>query len=430
MKNIALKRSALVVSTGFHRTHMTIAAYEAARRGLLDRAITGAYPTPRVRRIARALRVDDHGRIARLLERNADIPFDTHRALFLPELIEESSRAFTVVPWTRPFNPRLKASAMNLYGRLATHELDRLGGRPGTYHFRAGFGRSSIERAKNRGLVALCDHAAMHPSVAEALVERHGRLDEIDELPARRPHDPVWQAIADDLEQADAVVVNSDLLKRIFVSRGWPPERVHVIYLGVDDPFIESVPRDETPAAGALRLMFAGRLEPAKGADELITALASLTDTEWQLVVAGPVATETHANHRNFLDDPRVTLLGTIPRDQLARELSRAEVFVFPSFAEGSARVVFEAMAAGCYVITTPNSGTIVEAGVHGSLVPAADVDGLVAALTYVAQHRPIVAEVGGRNRALILSRYRQATYGDALAQLYSELADAADARS
>ena len=47
--------------------------------------------------------------------------------------------------------------------------------------------------------------------------------------------------------------------------------------------------------------------------------------------------------------------------------MSRAEVFVFPSLAEGSARVVAMAMAAGCYVITTPNSGSVVRDGAMGA---------------------------------------------------------------
>ena len=47
-----VRRAMVVVSAGFHKTHMTTAAREAFVRGLLSVAITGAYPTGRVRRLA------------------------------------------------------------------------------------------------------------------------------------------------------------------------------------------------------------------------------------------------------------------------------------------------------------------------------------------------------------------------------------------
>ena len=43
-------------------------------------------------------------------------------------------------------------------------------------------------------------------------------------------------------------------------------------------------------------------------------------------------------------------------------DLSQVYILVIlPSHAEGSARVGFEALASGCFLITTPNSGTIVQ---------------------------------------------------------------------
>ena len=115
-------------------------------------------------------------------------------------------------------------------------------------------------------------------------------------------------------------------------------------------------------------------------------------------------------------------MLGTLPRAQLAAQMLAAPVFVFPSYAEGSARVVFAALACGCYVITTPTAGTIVEHGVHGALVPPGDVDAVRHAVAEAAADRARVAEIGNRNAALIRARYRQRAYGDTLQALYDEL--------
>jgi glycosyltransferase involved in cell wall biosynthesis len=201
---------------------------------------------------------------------------------------------------------------------------------------------------------------------------------------------------------------------------------VHVIYLGVDDNFLAGVgARSARPDTAPVRLLFAGRFERRKGADVLVEALQELDDVDWELVIAGPVMPDILAAHSRFLGGPRVKLLGTIRRPELAREMSSAPVFVFPSYAEGSARAVFEALACGCYVITTPQSGTIVEDGVHGALVAPDDVAGLSAAIAAAAEDRARVAETGQRNAALIAARYRQSDYGDALAALYAALAEA-----
>jgi glycosyltransferase involved in cell wall biosynthesis len=232
------------------------------------------------------------------------------------------------------------------------------------------------------------------------------------------------RAILSDIDRADAVLVNSDFVKDTFLHLGWSADRVHVVYLGVDDNFLREVPtRRREVSNGTLRLLFAGRLERRKGADVLIEALRELRDTDWQLVVAGPVTPEIRSAHEEFLADDRVKLLGSLRRPELAREMLAAPVFVFPSYAEGSARAAFEALACGCYVITTPNSGTIVADGVHGALVPPGDSTRLASAIVEADRDRQRIAEIGTRNAELVATRYRQVDYGDALAALYEKLA-------
>jgi len=117
--------------------------------------------------------------------------------------------------------------------------------------------------------------------------------------------------------------------------------------------------------------------------------------------------------------------VGRVDRRELAARLSAADVFLFPSLAEGSARVVFEALAAGCYVVTTPNSGSIVEDGVHGALVKPDDPMTTALALRYAAAHRDQIRQIGIDNAEIVRARYRQADFGDALMAIYDRLLDA-----
>lgn len=141
-----------------------------------------------------------------------------------------------------------------------------------------------------------------------------------------------------------------------------------------------------------------------------------------KLVVAGPVEPAIAAEHRPFFADPRVQALGRLSRPDIKAQMIARGVFVFPSYVEGSARAVFEALACGCYVITTPYAGSIVEDGVHGALVPAGDAGALAEAIVAADADRERIAEIGNRNAELIAASHRQSGYG-ALARIYADLA-------
>ena len=102
--------------------------------------------------------------------------------------------------------------------------------------------------------------------------------------------------------------------------------------------------------------------------------------------------------------------------------MSVHNIFVFPSFCEGSARVIFEAMAVGCFIITTPNSGSIVKDGVHGSIVPAGDHRALALAIDYALSNPQIVGEIGLRNAFLVRTKYRQSDYVAKVVSIYQEV--------
>ena len=195
-----------------------------------------------------------------------------------------------------------------------------------------------------------------------------------------------------------------------------------MIYLGIDDAFLANVPEreDETDE---LRLLFAGTFTRGKGVETLMDAVERLDHIHWRLEVAGPMSEGLAERSRSFFANPRVKYLGMLSRRDLASAMARADVFVFPSLSEGSARVVFEALACGCYVITTQNSGSIVEDGVHGAIVPPGDSVSLADAIQDAYQHRLKISEIGKRNAQLVRAKYRQHDYGDRLSSLYKQLA-------
>jgi glycosyltransferase involved in cell wall biosynthesis len=406
----------VLISNGFSKFHLSIAAAEAERHGMLSGFITGAYPTPAIRKILNLPYIRTNPKAMRLKARQERIADPLVHALFSPEMLN----AFGTVCK----NETAVVNGFSLFGRLATKHVERAAAEGARiYHYRAGCGGPSVETAKKLGMVTLCDHSIAHPALLDTLVQNMGRVS----LVSKSNVSEFNLHILRDIEQADAVLVNSTFVKDTFTQMGANQIPMHVIYLGVDDAFLASIPERKATKEG-MQLLFAGYFEKRKGAETLMQALDRVDTLPWKLEIAGGLNVPRSESNLAFLSNRRVKCLGLLSRTELAAAMTRSDVFVFPSLAEGSARVVFEALACGCYVITTPNAGSIVEDGVHGRLVPPGDAAALAAAIEDAVSKPSIVAEVGLRNANLVRENYRQCHYGDKLANLYSELLNPAKA--
>lgn len=409
----------VIISNGSYKFHLAPAAAEAYKRSILDAFITAGYPTRTVKNALEKFRLANSKKIRRLIMRAEELPESLVRPFWSPELFIQLGVLVRMLTGTHRYSEWVQNYGLLLYGRLATSVIRRTSAK--IYHYRSGYGHQSVIEAKKKGMIALCDHSIAHPAVLQYLVTNKGMFPEKGKA---GPISTLWSNVLKDIELADYILVNSDFVKETFLHQGWSPERIHVIYLGVDQQFMDAVPVRDYPTDHhePIKLLLAGELGLRKGGEVLVQALQRINDLPWQLEIIGGIDPVLKERFGAFLADPRVKISAFIPRSELSARMSAAEVFVFPSFAEGSARVIFEALACGCYVITTPNSGSIVEDGVHGRLVPPGDIDALETAIRQTIARRETIARVGRSNADLVRSRYQQKQYGDALFDLYTKL--------
>lgn len=410
----------VIISNGFCKFHMAPLAAELDKRNLLVLFMTGLYPTRSVKQFTRMMRIDNRPAVARLIDREEPISVPRIVSFGGAELMYQFAIMIRQRRQFKGISSVLNAESFKIYARRASRVL-RSHGKAKIYHYRAGMGHDSVKTAKELGMIALCDHSVAYPGVKDYMVTHGGAYP-----PKGAPLDltRVEKVIYDDINLAEYVLVNSHFVKETMVHAGWAPERIFVVYLGVDDSFFSFIPERSAAAGdtGPLRFLFAGAFNQRKGADTLVAAFQRLGDLDWQLGIAGSIESDFRQQYASFFSDPRVRILGTLKRRELAREMTDAEVFVFPSLAEGSARVVFEAMACGCDIITTPNTGSIVEDGVHGDLVAPGDVDALEKALRKAIAGRKEARAIGERNAKLVSDKYRQSQYGSAVAEVYERL--------
>jgi glycosyltransferase involved in cell wall biosynthesis len=401
----------VIISNGYSKFFLSAAAVEAQQRGLLSAFITGAYPTPLIRSVLSLPLLRSNRKLNRLMARAEPLDNNFVRPIFFPEALYHYGIGFN--------SQSALVGSLRAYGRAAIPYVKRAARENARiYHYRAGCGGDSLAVARDLGLFILCDHSIAHPAVVDDLVENRG---ELRRQPGSGKLSSFWQYVLNDIERADAVVVNSNFIESTFNFVGQNRSPLHVIYLGVDDAFLSQVPERKGPGK-TFKVLFAGQFERRKGAGVIVEVLRHLGDLPFELEIAGKLDQQVVKENPEFFADARVKRLGMLTRKELAEAMSEADLFLFPSFCEGSARVVFEALACGCYVVTTPNSGSIVEQDVHGSIVPPANSLETARAIEDAYRNRELTHAIGRANAELIKTRYRQSNYGDQLEALYRSL--------
>jgi glycosyltransferase involved in cell wall biosynthesis len=180
------------------------------------------------------------------------------------------------------------------------------------------------------------------------------------------------------------VVATSPSTRRVLIADyAVVPERVTVALPGIDAVAVPPRPRRD-----AVTLLAVGSVVPRKGYDILIDALATLADLDWRLVIAGDrtrdgatadaIATRIAASGLGA----RVSMLGAVGDDELARLHKDADVFVLASRHEGYGMAFAEAINYGLPVVGT-RAGAIPETVPPdtGILVDPDDAPALAAAL-------------------------------------------------
>jgi alpha-maltose-1-phosphate synthase len=181
-------------------------------------------------------------------------------------------------------------------------------------------------------------------------------------------------------------------------------------------------PADEIPArtrrpAGPFTVLFAGQIGLRKGAPHLIEAWERLNLKDARLWMAGSMALDRGylASHSNGFH-----YLGAIPRMRLLEIMREADLFVFPSLAEGFGLVIGEALASGVPVLTTTNTGgpELIKDGREGWCIPAHDIDSLMEHIGWAYDNRDALYEMGNLARG----RAEQWTWGDYRRRLIQEI--------
>lgn len=203
--------------------------------------------------------------------------------------------------------------------------------------------------------------------------------------------------------------------------RHWP--RLPIVHCGIDPA---RFPPGAAPSDRPPHIAFVGRLDPVKGADLLLDALAALRASHPGLTATfigdGPQAAQIRAHARTLGLDDIVAFPGAQAEEAVAHLLQQSDLLVLPSFAEGLPVVLMEAMATGLPVIASRIAGIpeLVRDGENGLLIPAGDTASLIAAIDRLLCDPALRQRMGQAGRATILADFAIDTEARRLARLFT----------
>lgn len=223
-----------------------------------------------------------------------------------------------------------------------------------------------------RGTRFICDRGSSHQRYQERIVSeeyaRWGVNRPVTDIRDIRREEQIY-------EVADAITVPSTFAARSFTESGVPASKVHVIPYGVR---LERFSRVADPPQDTFQVLFAGSVSLRKGIPYLLDAFQTLKCSRKLLRIAGSVHPDM-AKVLARLPQEHVHLLGPVSPERLVELMSTSHVMVLPSLEEGLALVQGQALACGCPVLASTNTGgeDLFTDGVEGFIVPIRDVAAL-----------------------------------------------------
>ena len=301
--------------------------------------------------------------------------------------------------------------------------------------------RRSVENARALARLAdsaRCDviHANSHWSHLESALA--GRL-------ARRPvvlhlHEETAPGVAGQLRGiavrlADATVAVSEAVAKCVP--GWARSHVQVIHNGVDAEWFRPGPADPglrgemSADPGAFLVLVTSRLDPRKGVDHVIRAVASLAPEVGRIHVAVAGATSLDHPYAEALKEVGRRLLGERLRFLGMREdvpalVRAADLVVLASSLEGLPLSILEAQASATPVVAYPAAGIpeVVEHERTGLLARQDDVEDLAACIARMVRDPALRERLAARARGQVVSDFSLQAQAAAQAALLRRLLD------
>ncbi|MCG7531146.1 glycosyltransferase family 4 protein [Psychrobium sp. MM17-31] len=197
-------------------------------------------------------------------------------------------------------------------------------------------------------------------------------------------------------------------------------------FAGIHKDNVEFIPygvhkqKDRNYCVGKpLKIVFAGGLKRTKGVLELVEAVTYFPKETIELKIFGRLHNSIASELEELMSgNDNICIMGF--NDDIIKQYQNADIYVYPTYFEGSSKTVFEAMSCGLPVITTFNAGSIVRDEIDGFIVPINNPAAIAEKLNLFLDNPDLIKKMGSsaQNYSRLFSWERYAQNVD---KIYSE---------
>jgi glycosyltransferase involved in cell wall biosynthesis len=309
-----------------------------------------------------------------------------------------------------------------LFDKLAAHRLPM---DSDIYVLWAGFALHSIRRIRKKNPKAkiIVERGSTHIQFQhDMLVYAYSKK------PMLRPVLPTPQVIQKEIAEYDAadyIAIPTTFVEKTFTEKGVRKEKLFINPYGVDLSLFKQA-GTMFSHKGKINLLFVGLFSIQKGADIYIKVINKFASNERvQFSFVGGMENGLLEELSPFISSGKVTYQPTVPQERLPEFYSQADIFLFPSYQEGMAMVLLQAMASGLGILASENSGAgmLIRNGENGFMITH-EVDAIVEKINCLLDNHALLGKMQIEARTTVENNFSWDDYAERTMQFYSKIAE------
>ncbi len=232
-------------------------------------------------------------------------------------------------------------------------------------------------------------------------------------------------------KKADWFIVLAEEFKHSLIRWGVHPDLISVSKTMFDGCSVYPLYSPQERKHSSLRFLYLGRIHKSKGVLEIIEAASLLKSWEYSFKLdffgfdpdqKTLFKLKKSAQKKGVIDFCR--FYGYVEGREKYKELSKADVYLLPSWNEGCPTSVLEALACGLFIISTPTGALkeIIKDGKNGRLVRKKDPRDLALKMKWVADNRQQIWNKRRDNRNYAFRHFESKIIINQIKNIYKEM--------